>query len=197
MKYDFIEIGTSDFDTLIQSTVGEVGLSIDPLQLYLDKLPDNPHVIKVNAALSDVIGNCDVFWVDPNHITEYNLSWYLKGCNTINKPHPVTLKELKEKNLEHLMNRKEVNVIDWKTLVRMYDIKSVDLLKLDCEGHDCVIINNILQLNTILPKKIWFEANGLTPKETINDTIEKLIKLHYNIIKNDGWDVIAERIQTK
>ena len=153
MKYDFIEIGTSDFDTLIQSTVGEVGLSIDPLQLYLDKLPDNPHVIKVNAALSDVIGNCDVFWVDPNHITEYNLSWYLKGCNTINKPHPVTLKELKEKNLEHLMNRKEVNVIDWKTLVRMYDIKSVDLLKLDCEGHDCVIINNILQLNTILPKK--------------------------------------------
>ena len=38
MNYDFIEIGTSDFETLIQSSTNEVGLSIDAVNLYLNRL---------------------------------------------------------------------------------------------------------------------------------------------------------------
>ena len=34
MKYDFIEIGTSDFHTLLQTTEGKIGLSVDPIKLY-------------------------------------------------------------------------------------------------------------------------------------------------------------------
>ena len=42
MHYDFIEIGTSDFDTLIENAKDtDIGLSVDPMQIYLDKLPDN------------------------------------------------------------------------------------------------------------------------------------------------------------
>ena len=38
MRYDFIEIGTSDFDTLLQESQSEIGLSIEPLKIYLDNL---------------------------------------------------------------------------------------------------------------------------------------------------------------
>lgn len=37
---DFIEIGTSDFDTLIESSNDNThGISIDPVNIYLNKLP--------------------------------------------------------------------------------------------------------------------------------------------------------------
>lgn len=53
MNYDFIEIGTSDFDTLIQTATNDtVGLSIDPIQFYLNRLPEKQLVKKVNCAVS-------------------------------------------------------------------------------------------------------------------------------------------------
>jgi hypothetical protein len=44
MRYDFIEIGTSDFETLLQESSG-VGLSIEPLKFYLDNLPNKDNVM--------------------------------------------------------------------------------------------------------------------------------------------------------
>jgi len=43
MFLDFIEIGTSDFNTLIQAAGPNTrGLSIDPISLYIDRLPNRP-----------------------------------------------------------------------------------------------------------------------------------------------------------
>jgi hypothetical protein len=45
--YDFIEIGTSDFDTLIETSDDKtVGLSIEPIKYYLDRLPERKNVKK-------------------------------------------------------------------------------------------------------------------------------------------------------
>ena len=55
MILDYIEIGTSDFDTLVQNT-DLTGLSIDPLKIYLDALPNKVNNIKINAAISDFDG---------------------------------------------------------------------------------------------------------------------------------------------
>jgi hypothetical protein len=44
----------------------------------------------------------------------------------------------------------------------------------------------------VLPHKILFEGNELTPKETINKTINRLIKHGYKLITNNGWDIIVE-----
>ena len=112
MKYDFIEIGTSDFDTLIESRNNQKGISIEPLKYYLDRLPNNPDVIKVNAALSLIKGVAEIFWVDPSDIENYGLPLWLKGCNSIYKPHPSTLKELQDRNLENLMKSMEIEVLD-------------------------------------------------------------------------------------
>ena len=45
INYDFIEIGTSNFHALIiDCPEDSVGLSIEPLQKYLNDLPDKPNV---------------------------------------------------------------------------------------------------------------------------------------------------------
>jgi hypothetical protein len=42
MFFDFVEIGTSDFDTLIQKAGDtDIGISIDPIDEYLERLPSN------------------------------------------------------------------------------------------------------------------------------------------------------------
>ena len=48
MNYDFIEVGTSDFDTLIQDATDNcIGLCIEPIKFYLDRLPNKPNVKKI------------------------------------------------------------------------------------------------------------------------------------------------------
>ena len=51
--YDFIEIGTSDFDTLIQKCSDDsVGLSIEPLKSHLDRLLNKPNVKKARKPVN-------------------------------------------------------------------------------------------------------------------------------------------------
>ena len=53
MKYDFIEIGTSDYDTLIQQCGDdEIGLSIEVVKSYIDRLPEKKNVKKINCGIS-------------------------------------------------------------------------------------------------------------------------------------------------
>jgi len=194
MDYDFIEIGTSDFDTLLQTTKNQIGLSIEPIKFYLDKLPNNPHVIKVNCAVSDIDGTTDIFWVDPKDIEKHNLFSYLRGCNSINHPHETTLSVLKSANLESLLQKTTCTLATWKTIVNTYDVKSVNLLKIDTEGHDCYIINNIIDdCGGVLPKKIIFESNRLSDPTLINNTIIRLIENGYNLISKHNDNVTLER----
>ena len=45
IDYDFIEIGTSDFQTLIEEASDEaIGLSVEPISYYLNKLPNPKNV---------------------------------------------------------------------------------------------------------------------------------------------------------
>ena len=84
MKYNFIEIGTSNFDTLIQAaTDATVGLSIEPIQYYLDQLPNPTNVKKINCAVSRTNQNeiLHVYYVPEDVIVEQQLPAWLKGCN--------------------------------------------------------------------------------------------------------------------
>ena len=194
MKLDFIEIGTSDFETLIQSTENQIGLSIDAVSLYLDRLPNNPTVTKLNYAISNYSGTTNAYYIHPEDINKHNLSWYLKGCNSIGEPHKVTVRELKEKNLEHLLVTEEVEVLTWKDLVKRHNIESVKTLKIDAEGHDTIIVDNIMEGgHNVYPETIIFEANELTSYKDRTDTIKKAIKSGYKFIDfNAKRDVILK-----
>jgi hypothetical protein len=190
--YDFIEIGTSDFDTLIEDSSGKIGLTIEPLPFYLNNLPNSPTVIKVNCAITDHDGQIDIFYLEPTDIENYDLPGWLRGCNSINEPHPSTMIELRNRGIEHLMKSHTCECLSWKTLVNRYDIESIELLKIDTEGHDCVIINSILNDKSVLPRKIHFEANILTDSEVINDTLEKLNDSGYKVTMKTENEIIVE-----
>ena len=194
MKYDFIEIGTSDFDTLLETTTDKIGISIEPLKYYLDNLPDNDKVIKVNCAISDTDFETDIFWISPDDIKKYNLPNWLRGCNSIINPHPTAIKELDEVNLSQIYKTSKCKCITWTTLVNTYDITSVNLLKIDTEGHDCKIIKNILYSNTILPDEILFEYNVLTNENEFKNTMDLLIINGYYEIER-GFDTIKVKKQ--
>lgn len=193
MDYNFIEIGTSDFGTLIEeATENTIGLSIEPIKIYQDRLPNKKNVQKVNCAISDKDGKTKVFFVSPEDINKYHLPSWLKGCNSIINPHPSTQKILVEKNLEHILQTIEIDCYCWKTLVEKYEVFSVDFLKIDTEGHDCYILNNIMESGVgIFPKRIKFENNILSDKNVVKNTLDRLTNLGYKII-NGGEDVVLD-----
>ena len=192
MKLDYIEIGTSDFDTLLQST-DLTGFSIEPLKIYLDRLPNKSNNTKLNIAISDFNGKCDVYFVSPDDIEKFNLPDWIRGCNSIIHPHQSASKVLEELGLSEIYQKSSVDVMTWDTLIRSKNIIGVDYLKIDTEGHDCVIIKSILDSETnLLPKKIKFETNILTPESLIKETISLLENRGYHVIEQTEENTVVE-----
>ena len=184
MHYDFIEVGTSDFRTLIQTCNNlEVGLSIEPIKMYLDNLPNKLNVTKVNCAISNLNGSIEVFYVKPEDIIKYKLPNWVRGCNSINKPHPTVLKLLGNKH-DDIITKEVVEVMNWVMLVERYNIESVKYLKIDTEDHDGLILDDYyticLSKPELLANTIIFENNILSDSNLNNIVINKFINLGYN-----------------
>ena len=186
--YDFIEIGTSDFDTLIEtSNDNTVGISIEPIKYYINRLPDKPNVIKVQAALSTTDGEVDVYYIEDSKIEVNNLPWWVRGSNSINNPHPFAIKELGEELYNSLVTIEKVPTISWKTLIDTYNVGSVDYLKIDTEGHDHIIFKDFLDYckkhSFPIPSKITLEYHdGVSNKVEIDKLVSELSG--YQIIRH-------------
>ena len=212
MEYDFIEIGTSDFSTLIENADDNTkGLSIEPIQAYLDNLPNKKNVKKVCLGISNHNKIDKIFYVKPENIEKYNFPNWLRGCNTISKPHPSHLrfnfaisknknkpaKGLKRperinfdlKGLKELaiLEAQDIEIINTKELIKRYNIEKVKYLKLDTEGHDCVIlldyIKNCILNPSLFPDKILIENNRLTSKESVDEVLKEFQKYDYKVEK--------------
>jgi FkbM family methyltransferase len=177
MFHDFVEIGTSDFDTEIQKNDGRRGLSIEPIQYYLDRLPDNPRCTKLNLAVSDHSGTCVVNYLSNDVIRKHNFPDFVKGCNSINAYHPTVAQLCQYKGLDIA----EIATSDQVEVVTLFDIlkrvSGVYLLKIDTEGHDVVILSQFakdVRHNAMWPHVIKFESNELTSPHDVTRTIEAL-----------------------
>jgi FkbM family methyltransferase len=197
MKYDFIEIGTSDFETELQKSDDETfGISIEPIKYYLDRLPNKKNILKVNAAVSNRTGTVEVFYIPEETIKKFGLPDYVKGQNSIGSPHPETLK------WDHLgvtindITSETVEVLNFETIVKNYNVDSIGFLKIDTEGHDCVIINDYIDFclaNTnLIADKIMFESNILTNSNIIYNTIKRCIELGYKLITTGENTVLSK-----
>ena len=184
MNYNFIEIGTSDFETCIHDADDTVmGLSIDPIQLYLDNLPNRKNVRKINAAISNHNGTTHVYYVNPMIIKQFNLPDWYRGCNSIGHPH---------------ITRQEIQVINIETLFKNNNVGSIDLLKVDTEGHDPVILENYIEYCDAHPelyaKQIIFETNVLSSKTDQEMVISALNARGYRVVKVTSDNTILEKI---
>mgnify|MGYP001381563080 CR=1 FL=1 len=190
---DFIEIGTSDFETEIQLKNNKTGLSIEPIQYYLNKLPEKKNCLKLNLAISDKNSETNVFFLKPEIIKKYNLPECLRGCNSIGSHHPTVNRILKENNINIEENITSYKV-KTKTLYNVIienNINGFFYLKIDTEGHDTYILkqffNDVSNNNYLLPHEIKFESNILTNKNNLHDIINCYISIGYDLIysKND------------
>jgi len=186
MKYDFVEIGTCDYHTLLEGcSSDEIGLSIEPIKIYLDNLPNKPNVTKVNVAISSEDKIVDLFWVEPHNQEKYNIG-FTKGWGTIISPHRGH-NEAQMMLETGMLSKHQIESITWSTLVKRYDIESVKLVKIDTEGHDCVVINSILDSN-IHPQKIEFETTHCSTEELLQIAV-RLESMGYTLI-TEGEDTV-------
>lgn len=198
MKYDFIEIGTSNFDTILEKSNDVViGLSIEPLKFYLDQLPNKLNIQKLNYAISDKDYFSKIYYVDPKDIITHSLPDWFHGCNSINSPHPQVSRILKQQKLEHLIKENICECMTWNSLCSKYNIDSVEHLKTDTEGHDHIIINHILSTSNILPNTIHYESNELTAEIEKVALLNKLKQNGYQLIADDGYTrTVSKRLNT-
>jgi hypothetical protein len=207
---DFIEIGTCCWDTLIERATDETtGLSVEPLQFYLDMLPNKNNVEKLCAAVVPsedyVDDSMNVYYVNNKLIETLNLGDWLKGCNSVGKPHDLHLNYYSDPSVWHFFNENgrlselptinliekgivstlKIKVYTYQKLIEEFSIGNVNTLKVDAEGLDCKIVSDILDYHKIdpsrYPKNINFEANSHTPIQEKEDIVQKL--------KNSGYQV--------
>jgi len=187
IDYDFIEIGTSDFDTLIENVSGYTrGLSIEPIKYYIDRLPNKPGVNKINAAISSNDGFMQIYYIDDKKIIENKLPWWVRGSNSINKPHPFVIKEIGKELYDKLVTIDNIPTIKWSTLISDYNIKSIDYLKIDTEGHDHIILNGYLdecfKNKNLLANKILFECHSeVSDKNEIDKVLKRFELFNYKV----------------
>ena len=196
MFIDFIEIGTSDFETEIQKEDNKIGLSIDAVKYYIDKLPNKAGCIKINNGVSNFNGEITINYVPIENIKKYELPDWVRGCNSVNHYHPTVQKLLLYKGIQI----KDIAIsykVPCKTLLLLlteYDVQGFYLLKIDTEGHDSIILEHFLKnnkSNNLLPHKIIFESNELTNKEYTSNIINISEKIGYDLIAS-GEDTILK-----
>ena len=199
INYNFIEIGTSNFHALIiDCPEDSVGLSIEPLQKYLDDLPNKPNVTKVATAISDKDGEIDIYNIPLVNIRKHNLPIWVKGCNSVSKPHEYARQKLGEELYDSIVSIDKVPTMSWKTLISKYSVNTIDYLKIDTEGHDHIILKSYLEECEKNPRlfanKILFEYNESSDKVALDKIISSLTNYEVEYLEQD---VLLKKIKSK
>ena len=161
MNFKYVDIGTSDFDTSLKNIVsGDKILLVEPIFYYLRNLQDGAGIFKANFAISNTEGFGKIYYVKAKDIVEHSLPTWFRGCNSLNSKHPTVVKFLKLlKKPESLISVMEVRKLSFTKLVDVYNVTSIDTLKIDTEGHDVVILSDVYKaiLNGLPIREIKFE----------------------------------------
>ena len=190
IDYNFVEIGTSNFRTLTETAGNStLGLAIEPLDDYLRQLPAKPGITKVNVAVSDRAGSAQIYYIPEKVIESHRLPAWFKGCNSMHTPHPL---HVKHKILD-LCKTSTVAVVTPAQLWGAYGIRRVGMLKIDTEGHDCIILNSLFgflqKKNGAWPAKIMFETNTNIPPADVEATIKLYTSVGY-VVESRGNDSV-------
>lgn len=218
MRYDFIEIGSCDFDTLLQKCRDdERGITIEPIRKYLDNLPNRENVKKVCAAVVPVVtDDINVYFIDSDDFDHGSDQYwpgkkfpvYLRGCNSVSKPHdyhvacPETLWVAQQYGPDYATVMRTYNLLEaghvkvekcscitFEELVKENNVSFVNLIKLDTEGQDCVLLNSILD---------FYEKHTIQYPKIIQfesnmhnepDDVDRMCKRLADLgYRIDGWD---------
>lgn len=138
---------------------GFYGFSIEPVKNYLDYLNSPNSVNKLNCAISNKNSYAEIFYVSVEDAISHNLYSWVVGCASLHKPDEKLIKHLEEKKCLHLLKKDIVQVRDINYIIQLYNIQSIEYLKIDTEGEDYKILSSLFNSNRpILIDKIQFES---------------------------------------
>lgn len=206
LDLDFLEIGTSDIDTMIQDCDdNSIGISIEPIKYYLDKLPNKKYVKKFNIAITgDKINKkTQIYYIPFDTIIREKLPLFFRGCNKIGEYHPLHI----EFNIQHLVKIEDVDIINIGYFLNKNKIRKIKRLKIDTEGYELNILDGLYEYISNLsdeyhPNEILFESNtsGIKFFNDINAIINKYSKIGYNleysnIVPKQCTDTLLKKIK--
>jgi len=185
MKYDYVDIGTCDFDTAADvAKENEKVLLVEPVQYYLDRIPSSNYV-KVNLAVSDKPGKLPVYYVPEVTINILALPHWIRGCNSLGSRHPTVDAVLLDRGLPlGLVNTTQVEVVTFKELCNRYQITEIGKLKIDTEGHEQFILPSVLEVVKfgMQIREIKFEnQETLGDKQFLDSLVLNFVDLGYTI----------------
>lgn len=205
---NYVEIGTSDFDTLIQRHVWRediVGFSLEPVRTYFERLPSHGGENKtmLNVAISDHDGYEDIFLVRPELVDGYFeadslcspklvqqaglqtcLPGWVRGTSSIKKWPEGVRQLLGDERLGSVLAMARVPCLTFGTLATVYGFGAVDVLKIDAEGFDHVVLKQVVdfaEAHGLWPWQIQFEKNSLSDWRLLDAQVARLInEFRYN-----------------
>jgi len=177
--HDYVEIGTADFDTLAQQVANTdaTGLSVEPIAEHLERLPSSRYRRKVCAAVTEEDGWANLFTVRPEYMEPwcsnetlaglalpYCLPWWFRATASLHRP-----SDLLEVHAGPMASKVQmvvrVRTLTYRSLLLGHNVTGVGLLKVDTEGFDASILQQMLDWGTASgqwPERVQFERNNLT-----------------------------------
>lgn len=206
MKYDFIDIGCAHFDVSVdQFGLSAIGLLVEPIEEYCNVLPSSETVLVECAAITEKDGECEFIASISKRIE------YLPSSLILN---PVKLRRYQERfgnvaGLGTFNNRDEwygmdhiprtVKTLSLKSLFEKYDVSSIGQLKIDVEGHESVILKQLIPYlqEGMAVHKLIFEYNDMSDLKELDTIIDTIKTFGYNsTFQMEGWneDIIMEKL---
>jgi len=163
---------------------------VEPVPYLFNELKKNykskniKDITFINKAVSDSIKEIDLYI--PSLKNNFNnFPYYASQLSSVNKDHI-------ERHLKNLITEKiKVKTTTINNIIETYNIKNIDLLHTDTEGHD---YNILMSYDFIIkPKYIMFEYKHIDGcfkvGEKLDILLNKLFLLNYKIINKDTEDI--------
>lgn len=160
---------------------------------YTDKFPDSNNIIFINKAVSSETGTLDL--TIPSEKNDFNkLPWYASQLGSVRDNH-ISGHLAQFIDIPKVITEKlTVPAITIDDIVKEHNIKEIDLLHTDTEGHDYDIIMNYSFI--VKPKKIMFEHKHMDGFFQHGEKYEKLVsileKKGYKIVEKGEEDTVME-----
>lgn len=219
MKYKFVDIGCSFFDTSVDDYGLDVnGLLVEPIPEHARVLPSSSTVKVECSAITEFNGTMEMNCIvneNAKYLSKQVLldayaddsekslrkreaygNWWMNGGSS--------LLDTSEMSYEYADNfkPKTVNTITLKTLFEKYDVEEIDVLKIDVEGYERIVLLQLIDLlrsNEIkITGKIIAEYNSMSNLSDLDLVLNTICNEFgfRKIFVTEHWneDVILEKL---
>jgi len=174
-------------------------LLIEPVKYNLEELKKNTknnlNILIEESAISDKDQVKPFFYIKHNSVFTLKKHWS-SGIGSFNKQHILNHKSKNFKVKESDIEKIDINCLCFKSLVKKYEIDSIEKLMIDAEGAEYEILKSInydqIKINQILFEKKHFDETFFEgPK--LNE-IKKILTSFNYVLKNlDKENILATK----